>query len=136
FWLAAGVIYAGVFLVSMLLLRSDPSLGMVALIWLFAQIWTADIAAYFTGRALGGLKLWPAVSPNKTWAGAIGGTIGGLIAGAIVIVAAGLALRPLHALVMLAVIIAAQLGDLMESAIKRRFGVKDSSQLIPGHGGL
>ena len=135
-WLAAGLVYAGIFLVAMLSLRSDPRLGLVALIWLFALIWTADIAAYFTGRALGGPKLWPAVSPNKTWSGAIGGTIGGLIAGAAVIVAAGLSLRPIHAIVMLVVVIAAQLGDLMESAIKRRFGVKDSSQLIPGHGGL
>jgi len=135
-WLAAGVIYVGVFFVSMLMLRSDPRLGLAALIWLFALIWTADIAAYFTGRALGGPKLWPAVSPNKTWSGAVGGAIGGLAAGAAALVAAGLSLRPVHAAVMLAVVIAAQLGDLMESAIKRRFGVKDSSQLIPGHGGL
>jgi len=135
-WLVAGMIYAGIFLVSMLSLRSDPHLGLVALIWLFALIWTTDIAAYFTGRALGGPKLWPAVSPNKTWSGAIGGTIGGLVAGAAALAAAGLTLRPIHALVMLAVVIAAQLGDLMESAIKRRFGVKDSSHLIPGHGGL
>jgi phosphatidate cytidylyltransferase len=135
-WLVAGMIYAGIFLVAMLSLRSDPRLGLVALIWLFALIWTADIAAYFTGRALGGPKLWPAVSPNKAWSGAIGGTIGGLVAGAAALVAAGLSLRPIHALVMLAVVIAAQFGDLMESAIKRRFGVKDSSQLIPGHGGL
>jgi phosphatidate cytidylyltransferase len=135
-WLVAGVIYAAIFLVSMLSLRSDPRFGLVALIWLFALIWTADIAAYFTGRLLGGPKLWPAVSPNTTWSGAIGGTIGGLVAGAAALVAAGLSLRPVHALVMLAVVIAAQLGDLMESAIKRRFGVKDSSQLIPGHGGL
>jgi phosphatidate cytidylyltransferase len=136
FWLAAGVIYVGIFFISMLSLRSDPRLGLVALLWLFALIWTADIAAYFAGRFLGGPKLWPAVSPNKTWSGAIGGTIGGLVAGAAAIVAAGLALRPIHALVMLAVVVAAQLGDLMESAIKRHFGVKDSSQLIPGHGGL
>jgi phosphatidate cytidylyltransferase len=135
-WLAAGVIYASVFLVSMLLLRDDPRLGLVALIWLFALIWTTDIVAYFTGRAFGGPKLWPAVSPHKTWSGAVGGTIGGLVAGAVTLAAGGLSLRPLHAVVMLAVVIAAQLGDLMESAIKRRFGVKDSSQLIPGHGGL
>jgi phosphatidate cytidylyltransferase len=135
-WLAAGMIYAGVFLVSLLSLRNDPRFGLVALIWLFALIWTADIVAYFTGRAFGGPKLWPSVSPNKTWSGALGGTIGGLVAGAATLAAAGISLRPLHAVVMLAVVIAAQLGDLMESAIKRRFGVKDSSQLIPGHGGL
>lgn len=136
FWLGAGVIYAGIFFVSMLLLRSDPRLGLIALIWLFALIWTADIAAYFAGRAIGGPKLWPAVSPNKTWSGAVGGIVGGLVAGAAALAAAGLALRPVHVLVMLALVIAAQLGDLLESAIKRHFGVKDSSQLIPGHGGL
>jgi phosphatidate cytidylyltransferase len=135
-WLVAGVIYASVFLVSILLLRNDPRLGLLALIWLFALIWTADIAAYFTGRAFGGPKLWPSVSPNKTWSGALGGTFGGLVAGGATLVAAGLSLRPVHVMVMLAVVIAAQLGDLMESAIKRHFGVKDWSQLIPGHGGL
>ena len=135
-WLLGGLIYAGAFFGSMLWLRIEPHLGFIALIWLFAIIWTADIAAYFVGRAVGGPKLWPAVSPNKTWSGAIGGTIGGLAAGAAIIAAAGLSLRPAHAVVMLAVVIAAQLGDLLESAIKRRFGVKDSGRLIPGHGGL
>jgi phosphatidate cytidylyltransferase len=135
-WLVAGLIYAASFLISMLLLRNDPHLGLVVLIWLFAIIWSTDIAAYFVGRAVGGPKLWPAVSPNKTWSGAIGGTVGGLAAGAAVIMAAGLTLRPVHGAVMLAIVVAAQLGDLMESAIKRRFGVKDSSRLIPGHGGL
>lgn len=135
-WIAGGVIYAGSFLAAMLLLRGDPSLGLTVVIWLFALIWAADIAAYFAGRALGGPKLWPAVSPNKTWSGAIGGLVGGLSAGIAVVLLAGLTLRPVHLLVMLVVVIAAQLGDLLESAIKRRFGVKDSGQLIPGHGGV
>jgi phosphatidate cytidylyltransferase len=135
-WLAAGAIYAGIFFVSMLILRSDPRLGLTVLIWLFALVWTADVAAYFAGRAFGGRKLWPAVSPNKTWSGAAGATIAGPVAGALVMIAAGLSLRPVHVVVMLAIVIVGQLGDLMESAIKRRFGVKDSSQLIPGHGGL
>ena len=135
-WLVAGIVYVGVFLASMLMLRGDARLGLVALVWLFALVWTADIAAYFVGRAFGGRKLWQAVSPNKTWSGAIGATVAGPVAGAIVILAAGLSLRPMHFVVMLAIVTAAQLGDLMESAIKRRFGVKDSSHLIPGHGGL
>jgi len=135
-WLVAGVIYAGIFLVSMLLLRDDSVLGFVALIWLFALVWTADVFAFFAGRAIGGPKLAPQISPNKTWAGAIVGTIAGITAGAIVLIAAGLSLRPAHLIIMFIVVIAAQLGDLVESAIKRRFGVKDSSQLIPGHGGL
>jgi len=135
-WLVGGVLYAGVFFVSLLVLRDDPRLGFVVLVWLFAMIWSADIAAYFCGRTIGGAKLWPAVSPNKTWAGAIGGAIGGIVAGTIVILAAGLSLHPALLLVMLVIVTAAQLGDLMESAIKRRFGVKDSGRLIPGHGGL
>ena len=106
------------------------------IIWLFALIWAADIAAYFTGRALRGPKLWPAISPNKTWSGAIAGTAVGIVAGMIVVWAGGLVLRPIHFAVALIVVVAAQLGDLMESAIKRRFGVKDSSRLIPGHGGV
>ena len=135
-WLVAGIVYAGLFAASMLILRGDPRFGFVALIWLFALVWTADIAAYFAGRAFGGRKLWPAVSPNKTWSGAVGATVAGPLAGAIVIAAAGLALRPMHVVLMVVIVIVAQLGDLMESAIKRRFGVKDSSHLIPGHGGL
>ena len=135
-WLVAGAAYAGLFVASMLILRSDPRFGFVAVIWLFALVWTADIVAYFAGRAFGGRKLWPAVSPNKTWSGAVGATVAGPLAGAIVIAAAGLALRPMHFVLMVVIVIVAQLGDLMESAIKRRFGVKDSSHLIPGHGGL
>ena len=135
-WIAGGVLYAAVFFGSMVFLRNDPHFGFVVMVWLFAIIWTVDIAAYFVGRTIGGPKLWPAVSPNKTWSGAIGGTIGGLVAGTAVILLAALALRPAHGAVMLAIVVAAQLGDLMESAVKRRFGVKDSGQLIPGHGGL
>jgi phosphatidate cytidylyltransferase len=135
FWMVLGVIYAAIFLTAMLVLRIEPY-GFFAIIWLFALIWAADTAAYFTGRAVGGPKLWPAVSPNKTWSGAIAGAIVGIVAGMVVIWAAGLALRPIHVIIALIVVVAAQLGDLLESAIKRRFGVKDSSRLIPGHGGV
>lgn len=134
-WLVSGAIYAALFLAAMLMMRND-SYGFFAIIWLFALIWSADIAAYFIGRALGGTKLWPAVSPNKTWSGAIAGTVAGVLAGVTVVWTAGLALLPIHVIIAIIVVIAAQLGDLMESAIKRRFGFKDSSQLIPGHGGV
>lgn len=134
-WLGLGAIYVGIFLTAMLMLRNSPY-GFFAIIWLFALIWAADVAAYFVGRTVGGPKLWPAVSPNKTWSGAIAGTIAGVLAGVTVAWAAGLALLPIHVIIALVVVIAAQLGDLMESAIKRRFGLKDSSQLIPGHGGV
>jgi phosphatidate cytidylyltransferase len=135
-WIAAGVPYAGALGVAPIVLRSDNGEGFLAVIFLFAVVWTTDIAAYFSGRAIGGRKLMPRVSPNKTWSGAIGGTL------AAVVVALALAkvtaLTGLFAIAMLAVIlsICAQGGDLFESFLKRRFGAKDSGHLIPGHGGL
>jgi phosphatidate cytidylyltransferase len=135
-WIAAGVPYAGALGVAPIVLRSDNGEGFLAVIFLFAVVWTTDIAAYFAGRAIGGPKLKPRVSPNKTWSGAIGGTL------AAVVVALALAkvtaLTGLFAIAMLAVIlsICAQGGDLFESFLKRRFGAKDSGHLIPGHGGL
>ena len=106
------------------------------MLFVFAIVWVTDIAAYFTGRAMGGPKLWPAVSPKKTWSGAIGGTLGGIAAGLLVAKIAGLVVAPMMVLVALGLSIVAQAGDLLESAIKRHFGAKDASQLIPGHGGL
>ncbi|MGZ3290486.1 MAG: phosphatidate cytidylyltransferase [Xanthobacteraceae bacterium] len=135
-WIAAGVPYAGALGVAPIVLRSDNGEGFLAVIFLFAVVWTTDIAAYFAGRAIGGPRLMPRVSPNKTWSGAIGGTL------AAVVVALALAqvtaLTGLFAIAMLAVIlsICAQGGDLFESFLKRRFGAKDSGHLIPGHGGL
>lgn len=135
-WMIAGLVYAGALLLAPILLRRDPAHGFTALMFLFAVVWATDIAAYFAGRAIGGPKLLPAVSPNKTWSGALGGALGGVAAGLIVVQCAGIAIAP--ALVILALILSvvAQGGDLLESAIKRHFGAKDSSALIPGHGGL
>ena len=135
-WMLAGLIYAGALLLAPILLRRDPLLGFSAMLFLFAIVWATDIAAYFAGRTIGGPKLMPAVSPKKTWSGAIGGTLGAIMAGLIVVKCAGLGGTP--ALVMLAFMLSvvAQAGDLIESAIKRHFGAKDSSALIPGHGGL
>jgi phosphatidate cytidylyltransferase len=135
-WAAAGMFYAAAVLIPMVMLRSDSALGLVAILWLFAVVWAGDTGAYFAGRQFGGLKLAPAVSPNKTWSGAIGGAIAGVAAGSLLLFAAGFALRPAHLAVAFAVSVAAQFGDLVESALKRRFGVKDASALIPGHGGL
>lgn len=121
-------------------LRGDPGSGLAAILWLFAVVWGTDVAAYFIGRALGGPKLWPAVSPGKTWSGAAGGLLAGTVAG-LGVVAAHDAWRgasgPLSGILLAsaAASVASQLGDLGESAMKRRFGVKDSGQLIPGHGG-
>ncbi len=134
-WLLAGGVYAGAFLSAMILLRDGP-LGLAAILWLFGMVWTTDSAAYLAGRAIGGRKLWPSVSPGKTWAGAIAGTIAGVAAGLIVLIFFGIPLHFMHGVFALVIVIAAQLGDLLESAIKRRFKVKDTSHLIPGHGGV
>ena len=135
-WVAGGVPYAGALALAPIVLRSDGEHGFLAVIFLFAIVWTTDIGAYFVGRTLGGPKLVPQVSPNKTWAGALGG----MAAAVVVAVAAAkaAALTNLFAIAMLAVVLSvcAQGGDLFESILKRRFGAKDSSRLIPGHGGL
>jgi phosphatidate cytidylyltransferase len=134
-WLVAGAIYAVSFLAAMILLRDGP-LGREAILWIFALVWATDSAAYFGGRAIGGPKLWPKVSPGKTWSGAVVGTIFGVAAGLLLLTALGIALHPMHAVFGFLIVVAAQLGDLLESAIKRRFHVKDTSHLIPGHGGV
>jgi len=135
-WMIAGFLYAGVLLLAPIILRRDPALGFVAILFLFAVVWGTDIAAYFAGRALGGPKLWAAVSPNKTWSGALGGALGGVVAALLVVTVAGLVIAPMLVLVALVLSIASQAGDLLESALKRQFGAKDASDLIPGHGGL
>jgi CDP-diglyceride synthetase len=136
FWASGGVLYAGALLTAPLILRRDHDLGFAAILFLFALVWATDIAGYFAGRAIGGPKLAPKISPNKTWAGAIGGTTGGLLAG--LAVAKFFALPNLFAIGIIAVLlsVAAQAGDLFESTIKRRFGAKDAGKLIPGHGGV
>jgi phosphatidate cytidylyltransferase len=135
-WLGSGVVYAGIAFLGPALLRRDAELGFEAFLFLAASVWMTDIGAYAFGRTVGGPLLWPQVSPNKTWAGAIGGVAGGVAGGTLVAYAgrAGdLAVVGVIALVLSAL---AQAGDLFESAIKRRFGAKDTSQIIPGHGGL
>ncbi|MDB5603523.1 MAG: phosphatidate cytidylyltransferase [Bradyrhizobium sp.] len=134
-WAATGFFYAATAEMASVLLRLDPVWGFVALILVLLVVWVTDIGGYFAGRGIGGPKLWPRVSPKKTWAGAIGGFAASLV------ISAGFAAfgcgktGPLL-LLGAALSIASQLGDLFESAVKRRFGVKDSSQIIPGHGGL
>jgi phosphatidate cytidylyltransferase len=135
-WVAGAIPYAGALAIAPIVLRSDGEQGFLAILFLFAIVWTTDIAAYFVGRALGGPKLVPQVSPNKTWAGAIGGLVASGVAA--IVVAKMAALTSFFALAMLAILLSAlaQAGDLFESFLKRRFNAKDSSHLIPGHGGL
>ena len=135
-WPAGGVIYAGIAFLSPALLRRDADLGFVAILFLAATVWMTDIFAYIVGRAVSGPLLWPRVSPNKTWAGAIGGLAGGVVAGIGVAYASGLGELAAVGVVALLLSVLTQAGDLFESAVKRRFGAKDASRLIPGHGGL
>ena len=130
----AGVVYAGVLPVCMVMLRSSDPLGAQVIWWLFAVVWGTDIMAYFGGRLIGGPKLWRQVSPSKTWSGFLTGILSGAVAGWLVgrTWQAGWQVLPLG----LAVGSIAQAGDLFESSLKRRFGVKDSSRIIPGHGGV
>jgi phosphatidate cytidylyltransferase len=134
-WAAAGFLYAAAAEIASVLVRLDPDKGFAALMFVLLIVWVTDSGGYFAGRGIGGPKLWPRVSPKKTWAGAVGGFAASLA------VAAGFAafdLGRVGPLLMLsgALSVVSQLGDLFESAVKRRFGVKDSSHIIPGHGGL
>jgi phosphatidate cytidylyltransferase len=135
-WAGAGVVYAALILIPAVMLREDPRFGLVAIFWLFAVVWGQDTGAYFVGRFLGGPKLAPTISPSKTWSGAAGGMIAGIAAGLAMLHFAGIAIHPMHVVISVVVIASAMLGDLLESWIKRRFGVKDAGTLIPGHGGV
>jgi phosphatidate cytidylyltransferase len=132
---AAGVVYTGLPAVALLWLRGDHDWGFHAILLIFALVWATDTFAYLCGRLIGGPKLWPSVSPNKTWSGLIGGVISAAGAGAIYAHVIGASV-PMLAACGLVLGLLAQAGDLAESALKRHFGVKDASNLIPGHGGF
>lgn len=132
-WTMAGLIYASSLIISTMNLRFSAAMGQNAILWLFAVVWGTDIMAYFGGRLIGGPRLWPRVSPSKTWSGFFCGIGSGALAGFMIV--------PEHITSVLFLLglcagAVAQGGDLFESAMKRRFGVKDSSRLIPGHGGV
>lgn len=142
-WLGFGVLYIGLAAVALIHLRGDASAGRVNVLFLFLTVWASDIGAYAAGRWLGGPKLAPSVSPNKTWSGAAGGLLSAVAIGGGAAYAlsslAGTLPPPTTGRVLLvagAIGLLAQAGDFFESWIKRRFDVKDSSTLIPGHGGL
>lgn len=123
-------------LVALLWLRHQPGSGRETILWVLACIWATDIGAYFVGRTAGGAKLAPSISPGKTWSGLIGGMAWAAVASALVGYAFGLGETMHLAIAGAALAIVGQAGDLLESAAKRRAGVKDSGRLIPGHGGL
>jgi phosphatidate cytidylyltransferase len=134
-WLVGGALYLGVGLCGLLALRLHEASGFAIIVWLVMAISASDIGAYFFGRTIGGRKLWPRVSPGKTWAGSLGGLASAAVVGAVLALAWGWPALP-AALLGVVVALGAQAGDLLESALKRRAGVKDSSALIPGHGGV
>ena len=135
-WIAGGMPYAGAIGLAPVMLRTDAEHGFLAVIFLYAIVWTTDVVGYFVGRAVGGPKLLPRISPGKTWSGAVGGTVAAIVVGIAAANAAGLTGLPAVGMIAAALSIVAQVGDLFESGLKRRFGAKDSSHIIPGHGGL
>jgi len=134
-WRPVGLAYAAMLGVGLMLLRL-PQLGLPAVLMVLAVVWATDTGAFLAGRAIGGPKLLPAVSPKKTWAGAIGGLVIGIAAGVAVMLVARVRLSLVLVLICALLSAASQVGDLFESWVKRRFGAKDASNLVPGHGGL
>lgn len=135
-WLPGGFLYAGLSGVSLAAIREGGAPGLAAVLFVFAVVWATDILAYFIGRALKGPKLAPRISPGKTWSGAVGGTVSAVVAGSALTLAIFGRISWWIVVLALLLSVASQIGDLFESFIKRRFGVKDSSHMIPGHGGV
>lgn len=135
-WSWLGVPYVSLPAIALVILRADPTKGLLAIIWVLVIVWSADICAYFAGRIIGGPKLAPVLSPKKTWAGLGGAVAGSAVASALVGSFAGLPSVFVLAVVAGVLAVVEQGGDLFKSAWKRHFGVKDSGRLIPGHGGV
>jgi len=141
-WLFFGPFYAAAIVVGPMVARAREPEGLIIIIWLFLVVWISDIGAFFVGRSVGGPKLWQSVSPKKTWSGFIGGLLSGTVVPIFAVYAAKLWLAvewlegwPLILLTLTTALVS-ECGDLFESAMKRRFGVKDTGNLIPGHGGI
>jgi phosphatidate cytidylyltransferase len=135
-WLSTGLLYAGLPAVALIWLRNQPD-GFALVMWTMALVWATDIFAYFAGRAIGGPKIWTAISPNKTWAGLIGGMTAAALFSVLFARFAGWPQTALAmALIGALLAIVAQAGDFFESWLKRRAGVKDSGTLLGGHGGV
>jgi phosphatidate cytidylyltransferase len=133
---AVGVLYVGLPCIGLLWLRGDEPYGFRAVLFLLLAVIVTDTAAYAVGRTVGGPKLWPRISPNKTWSGLIGGVTAAGLAGALFALTIPGGSAGLLGLTGIVCGLLTQAGDLAESALKRAYGVKDASQLIPGHGGF
>lgn len=133
---ALGICVAAAACIPAVVLRAEDRVGLTAILFVYAITWCTDIGAYFVGRTMGGPKLWPRLSPNKTWSGALGGAVIGTCAGCGLLWGMGLTFTWPTLVLGLALSIAGQAGDLAESAFKRSFGVKDAGRIIPGHGGV
>jgi len=134
-WPALGSAYVGLPLIALHATRDYPGDGLLAVLWLLAVVWSMDIFAYVFGRLIGGPKLAPSISPKKTWAGLIGGMSASAVAGFLLAPSVG-AEPTAFSILSGALGGFSQVGDMFESHVKRRFGVKDSGNLIPGHGGI
>ncbi|GAB5377131.1 MAG: phosphatidate cytidylyltransferase [Acuticoccus sp.] len=134
-WVFVGVAYLGLAIATLIGLRRGED-GFAAVAFVFLIAWASDTGAFFVGRKLRGPKLWAKVSPSKTWSGAIGGLVSGVAAGALVAAMIGATVSAATLLVAALLVVASQAGDLLESAAKRYFMIKDAGTLIPGHGGV
>ncbi|MEA2782255.1 MAG: phosphatidate cytidylyltransferase [Rhodospirillaceae bacterium] len=135
-WHGFGTIYIGLPSIAVMWIRAQPENGLATVLWMVALVIAVDTGAFVFGRSIGGPKLAPRISPNKTWAGLIGGVVAGMLVGFVTALWLGVAWAVPLVLVSAVMAVVEQGGDLGESACKRYFGVKDSSRLIPGHGGV
>ncbi len=134
-WPVLGLFWLGLPCLALMWLRMGDQ-GMLAVLWLFVSVWSCDTGAYISGRSIGGPKLAPRISPNKTWAGLLGGILAAVVASVLLALISGSGSTVVFAIQGALLALISQCGDLAESSLKRRFDVKDSGNLIPGHGGI
>jgi phosphatidate cytidylyltransferase len=135
-WSLLGTVYIYLPVFSLLWLRSEPAVGLATVVWLLVLVWATDTGAYVAGRLIGGPKLVPRVSPNKTWAGLFGGVMAAGSVGLVIAIYFGTQSPGYLVFVSTILAVVGQIGDVFESFVKRRFNVKDSGNIIPGHGGV
>jgi phosphatidate cytidylyltransferase len=135
-WTGLGGLYILLPILALLWIRNDPEWGLITVIWMLVAVWATDTGAYFAGKSIGGPKMAPKLSPNKTWSGLIGGVIAASLVSILIGYLVGAGSVFVLALMGGLVAVIGQIGDVCESSVKRHFGVKDSGNIIPGHGGL